>query len=206
VTLRVSLIIIAGILVLLSMPVGVSAHQSGCHRWHSCPSDTGSYVCGDLGYYSQCPTTGGTDTGPDYTAQGTTNGQSQAENDTSAIQAAATTDGGQAGKSDGESGNSDDPSPDPSTTCDKTFTFSTPQVQEYIDAFHDSYLETCTDIYNAAFETAYESAFQTAESAQNLSDTAANSKAVSSDNSGYWILGVLGVLGGIAGYNKLRKK
>jgi hypothetical protein len=32
-----------------------SAHRSGCHRWHSCPSDTGSYVCGDLGYTSQCP-------------------------------------------------------------------------------------------------------------------------------------------------------
>jgi hypothetical protein len=30
------------------------AHQSGCHRWHSCPSDTGSYVCGDLGYYTYC--------------------------------------------------------------------------------------------------------------------------------------------------------
>ncbi|MDQ4130039.1 MAG: hypothetical protein M3133_03465 [Actinomycetota bacterium] len=28
-------------------------HQSGCHRWHSCPSDTGSYVCGDLGYACQ---------------------------------------------------------------------------------------------------------------------------------------------------------
>lgn len=33
----------------------VSAHRSGCHRWHSCPSDTGSYVCGDLGKCSQCP-------------------------------------------------------------------------------------------------------------------------------------------------------
>jgi hypothetical protein len=32
-----------------------SAHRSGCHRYHSCPSDTGSYVCGDLGYDSQCP-------------------------------------------------------------------------------------------------------------------------------------------------------
>jgi hypothetical protein len=32
-----------------------SAHRDGCHRWHSCPSDTGSYVCGDLGYYSECP-------------------------------------------------------------------------------------------------------------------------------------------------------
>lgn len=37
------------------MPILVDAHQSGCHRWHSCPSDTGSYVCGDLGYYSGCP-------------------------------------------------------------------------------------------------------------------------------------------------------
>src|SRR5215212_5848985 len=32
-----------------------AAHQDGCHRWHSCPSDTGSYVCGDLGYSSECP-------------------------------------------------------------------------------------------------------------------------------------------------------
>ena len=31
------------------------AHRDGCHRWHSCPSDTGSYVCGDLGYYNECP-------------------------------------------------------------------------------------------------------------------------------------------------------
>lgn len=32
------------------------AHQSGCHRWHSCPSDTGSYVCGDAGYACRYPT------------------------------------------------------------------------------------------------------------------------------------------------------
>ena len=31
------------------------AHQSGCHRWHSCPSDTGSYVCGDRGLDTYCP-------------------------------------------------------------------------------------------------------------------------------------------------------
>jgi hypothetical protein len=30
------------------------AHRNGCHRWHSCPSDTGSYVCGDTGYYTYC--------------------------------------------------------------------------------------------------------------------------------------------------------
>ena len=31
------------------------AHQSGCHRWHSCPSDHVTYECGDTGYCSQCP-------------------------------------------------------------------------------------------------------------------------------------------------------
>ena len=31
------------------------AHRSGCHRWHSCPSDSGSYICGDTGHCSGCP-------------------------------------------------------------------------------------------------------------------------------------------------------
>ena len=33
----------------------VEAHRSGCHRWHSCPSDSGSYICGDTGRCSACP-------------------------------------------------------------------------------------------------------------------------------------------------------
>jgi len=36
-------------------PVAAQAHRDGCHRWHSCPSDAGSYICGDLGYDSECP-------------------------------------------------------------------------------------------------------------------------------------------------------
>ncbi len=43
------------ILFMLAAPA--EAHRSGCHRWHSCPSDTGSYVCGDLGYTTYCPAT-----------------------------------------------------------------------------------------------------------------------------------------------------
>lgn len=43
------------VVLLVLAPTIVYAHQDGCHRWHSCPSDTGSYVCGDLGYYSECP-------------------------------------------------------------------------------------------------------------------------------------------------------
>jgi hypothetical protein len=53
---------------LVGMAASAQAHRDGCHRWHSCPSDTGSYVCGDLGYYSECP--GGrpsvTDDGEEY--------------------------------------------------------------------------------------------------------------------------------------------
>lgn len=41
--------------VLLALATSADAHRSGCHRWHSCPSDTGSYVCGDLGHCSGCP-------------------------------------------------------------------------------------------------------------------------------------------------------
>lgn len=51
------------LLILLVVSVGsfvtldvAEAHRSGCHRWHSCPSDTGSYVCGDLGYRCKYPT------------------------------------------------------------------------------------------------------------------------------------------------------
>ena len=32
-----------------------NAHDNYCHRWHICPSDTGSYVCGDMGMCDQCP-------------------------------------------------------------------------------------------------------------------------------------------------------
>ena len=38
------------------------AHRSGCHRWHSCPSDSGSYTCGDAGHpclYPTYPASGG---------------------------------------------------------------------------------------------------------------------------------------------------
>ena len=44
---------------MISLILGTSsssyAHRSGCHRWHSCPSDRGTYICGDTGHCSQCP-------------------------------------------------------------------------------------------------------------------------------------------------------
>jgi endonuclease YncB( thermonuclease family) len=35
--------------------VASHAHQDPCHRQHACPSDRGTYVCGDLGHCEQCP-------------------------------------------------------------------------------------------------------------------------------------------------------
>ena len=52
---------ILALVLILTLSIGVIqltpsyAHSSGCHRWHSCPSDSGSYVCGDLGYDKYCP-------------------------------------------------------------------------------------------------------------------------------------------------------
>ena len=40
---------------LLMVLTTADAHRSGCHRWHSCSSDRGTYVCGDLGHCSGCP-------------------------------------------------------------------------------------------------------------------------------------------------------
>src|SRR5262245_55148171 len=47
----------AGVLLLAlgALTADVAAHVDGCHRWHSCPSDDGGYVCGDRGHCSECP-------------------------------------------------------------------------------------------------------------------------------------------------------
>ncbi|MFF0382840.1 hypothetical protein [Streptomyces sp. NPDC004286] len=49
----------AAVLALGLFPPVAQAHRDGCHRWHSCPSDTGSYICGDLGYDTYCGGGGG---------------------------------------------------------------------------------------------------------------------------------------------------
>ena len=48
-----ALFAVAVLLVGSAMPA--VAHRDGCHAAHSCPSDTGSYICGDTGNYSECP-------------------------------------------------------------------------------------------------------------------------------------------------------
>ena len=43
------------LIAIILLSSSATAHRSGCHRWHSCPSDRGTYVCGDLGYSNYCP-------------------------------------------------------------------------------------------------------------------------------------------------------
>ena len=50
----ITIIMLTSLIVLYVTEQPVNAHKSGCHRWHSCPSDTGSYVCGDMGIDTYC--------------------------------------------------------------------------------------------------------------------------------------------------------
>jgi hypothetical protein len=43
------------LLTVAALALDAAAHPDGCHRWHSCPSDDNSYVCGDRGHCSECP-------------------------------------------------------------------------------------------------------------------------------------------------------
>jgi len=53
---RVCLALLLALLVAApALAAELYAHRSGCHRWHSCPSDRGTYTCGDTGHCSQCP-------------------------------------------------------------------------------------------------------------------------------------------------------
>jgi endonuclease YncB( thermonuclease family) len=47
--------ILVVMLTLLAWSVVGEAHRDPCHRQHACPSDHGTYVCGDLGHCAQCP-------------------------------------------------------------------------------------------------------------------------------------------------------
>jgi hypothetical protein len=53
---RLAMVLMMASFILLTGGIRDSAaHQDPCHRLHSCPSDRGSYVCGDKGRCEQCP-------------------------------------------------------------------------------------------------------------------------------------------------------
>lgn len=143
----------------------VSAHRSGCHRWHSCPTDSGSYTCGDTGYTSGCG--GSTYTAPaplvNYAHQGYTNGTSNAERDTSSIEAFARISGTTSGTTDGSLGTYRSPSPKSDLTCAKTFTYDTAQDTLYVSSYKTAYEVRCSELFSAAFKLTYASAYNSAE-------------------------------------------
>jgi hypothetical protein len=51
---RLSIVLVVMIGVLGGVIVA-TAHRDPCHQCHACPSDHGTYVCGDLGRCEQCP-------------------------------------------------------------------------------------------------------------------------------------------------------
>lgn len=66
---KVTLVGVPGLIVLVFLQAPpASAHRSGCHAAHSCPSDTGSYVCGDTGNTRFC---GGSPAAPEVPSQTT---------------------------------------------------------------------------------------------------------------------------------------
>lgn len=48
------LLFLVGLFSIVSVSNESFAHRDGCHRWHSCPSDNGSYECRDLGHDDYC--------------------------------------------------------------------------------------------------------------------------------------------------------
>jgi hypothetical protein len=51
---RITAVVFAVAVLFVGSAVPALAHRDGCHSHHSCPSDTGSYVCGDLGIWTYC--------------------------------------------------------------------------------------------------------------------------------------------------------
>jgi hypothetical protein len=210
---------------MLLAPATASAHQSGCHRWHSCPSDTGSYVCGDLGYTSGCGTgsegssskSTTTTPAPNYTAQGAAAGKSHAQRDAATIGQSAADSGNTSGEKDGVAGMAANPIPDLSS-CSPNWSISA-DPPAYTTAYHSAYTETCTALYTPSYTAAYNAAYQVGQvkhqqdlqkqAAQNnqkvLSDT--TTAADTSRTSGMdWFWGIIGTTAIVWIVAKTRKK
>lgn len=51
---RLATVFVLSFIGLATVSMPAEAHRSGCHAAHSCPSDSGSYVCGDKGIATYC--------------------------------------------------------------------------------------------------------------------------------------------------------
>jgi hypothetical protein len=167
----VSLVLLIALVaaMLAVVPNSVSAHQSGCHRWHSCPSDSGSYVCGDTGYSNYCGTEQ-TYEAPryvapvvDYAANGRTNGTQHATRDTSIIRSSALSSAKQRGVDDANDLAVRSPNAIATGSCRRAFTFDIPQEQAYVDGYTQAYEDQCTATYKTVYASTYLAAYNERE-------------------------------------------
>lgn len=196
-------VIIVNLFVFQKTTLSVSAHRSGCHRWHSCPSDSGSYSCGDTGYSNYCGNS--YSAGPTLYQQGQTNGTTHANvtNRTNIISNAQAT-GATAGYSDGVNGRARDSSIPVNNICGLEVKFASPQDSAYTTSFQSSYSSACTVLYSSAYVTSYNSSFDNGTKVNNDSKTLAATNTKKADNSGgngwLWWVGGLGLFYGAAIY------
>jgi hypothetical protein len=139
--------------------------------------------------YESSSGTGGY-TGPTPAEQGTTNGAAQANNaNHDYITSNATTVGTQDGNSNGSGSITTGESSQAETFWAQPAKFDTPQAQEYIDAYQQSYKTACTPIYNAAYDSAYTSAYSTSSAAKQKADDLAAAKKSSETAKRWWLVG-----------------
>ncbi len=191
----------------------VSAHQSGCHRFHSCESDTGSYVCGDLGYYSECgygP--------PEPVVDEAERGGNEAvlyidtAEQTNLIKEAAQSNGSTDGTDDYR--NNDEPTPNKNTDyCTGrayNITINGNSGNDFDSAFRDTYETRCKVIYKPLYSSSYTVAYDAAEqttaaaNAPELESSAANTPKTTR-NPFIFILPIAGLLGSVYLFMKRKK-
>lgn len=181
-----------------------SAHQSGCHRWHSCPSDSGSYTCGDTGYSNYCG--GYTAPTPNYYQQGQTNGKDHANiKNRDYILSQAQTAGSTEGYNDGKFNRPKDSSVPLANICYDKVKFDTAQNYTYESSFQSSYTTACLSIYGEQYVKGYNEAYETGVKARPVETASTDNPVASSsgnndtgNSSGWlWVGGIGAFYGGI---------
>lgn len=174
----------------MSTPRNAYAHQSGCHRWHSCPSDSGSYTCGDLGYTSGC---GGTTYQPSRYSQGLSNGEKDANSiHKEYIINKAKSAGYVAGYDAAYANAIYNSVADTVKGCEFTITFSTQPDDQYLLGYKSSWISACTPLYSNEYAASYKTGFSSgaATLAANTSaaaqDIGADTENVSDEGAGSW--------------------
>lgn len=192
--------VLSVISLLIAFPSVTYAHQNGCHRWHSCPSDSGSYVCGDLGYDTYC---GGEyiQDEPDYEAEGRENGSNHASDDKTMIVNIAEKNANIAGYDDGKDDLGQDSQTDSSEVCEKTFNFEGYAPDDYQTAYHDAYSQFCSETFTEAYTLAYTTAYERGQD-DYLAEQSKPDKSIALEDSGFgegnpfgllWAAGLIGL-------------